>query len=300
MIEIIDLKKEYNGINAIENINLKIEEGEIFGFIGSDGAGKTTILRILSGVLKPTSGKILIKGESLSEKNKKISYVPQSFGLYEELTLFENLNFFADIYGIDKSEKYKKIDQILNFLNLKDFKNFLAGNLSGGMKQKLSLGCALISNPEILILDEPTNGIDPRSRRDLWEIFYKLSEESVSIILSTSYFEEADLCKRIVLLYKGKILAEGNPEDIKNTFPYPVFDFFINLPKNATELIKKNDFVIEAIPLGDRVHIILKEISFKVNLIDFLKEKGFEVKISKQVLPSMEDVFIFKVKENGK
>lgn len=291
MIKISGLEKFFKESPALDGINLEIKKGEIFGFVGADGAGKTTILRILAGVLKPSSGKVLF------ENKEKISYVPQRFSLYEDLTLIENLNFFSEIYQIRDKEK---IEEILSFLNLSEFKNFYAGNLSGGMKQKLSLGCALLSEPEILLLDEPTNGLDPQSRRDLWKIFFKISKEGVTIVLTTSYFEEGEKCTRIALLNKGKIIEEGSPQEIKNSFKFPVMDIFTGSPKVLSENIKNLSFIIEALPLGERVHIILRDIKFKENLMEILKEKGFEEKDIKFVLPSIEDIFICKLKENEK
>ncbi|MEJ5166804.1 MAG: ABC transporter ATP-binding protein [Thermoanaerobaculia bacterium] len=291
MIEIKGLKKYFKENLALDEINLEIKKGEIFGFVGSDGAGKTTILRILSGILKPSSGYVLF------ENKEKISYVPQRFSLYEDLTLMENLNFFSEIYQIKDKEK---IEEILSFLNLSEFKNFYAGNLSGGMKQKLSLACALLSEPEILLLDEPTNGLDPLSRRDLWEIFYKISNEGVTIVLTTSYFEEAEKCKRVALIDKGKILEEGSPKEIINSFRFPVMEILTDSPKILSENIKSLNFVLESLPLGERVHIILKDIKFKENLIEILKEKGFGAKDIKFVPPSIEDIFICKLTENEK
>lgn len=297
MIKISGLKKHFKENPALDEINLEIKKGEIFGFIGSDGAGKTTILRILAGVLKPSAGDILFEGVPLYEKKERLSYVPQKFSLYEDLTVLENLKFFSEIYQIKSEEK---IDKILSFLNLKEFKNFYAGNLSGGMKQKLSLGCALISDPEILLLDEPTNGIDPLSRRDLWEIFDKLSKGGVTILLSTSYFEEAEKCHNIVFLHKGKVIQKGKPLEIKNSFKFPVIDIFTDYPEVLSEKLKSIYFIIEALPLGERVHIILKDDKFKENLSRILEEKMPEIKEIKPVQPSMEDIFIIKVRENGK
>lgn len=304
MIEIINLKKIFNGNLAFENLNLKIEKGEIYGFVGSDGAGKTTILRILSGVLNPSSGDIILDGVSfLKEKNKireKIAYVPQRFGLYEDLTLLENLNFYSEIYGIEKKGRGEKIEEILNYLKLKEFKGELSGKLSGGMKQKLSLACSLISNPEILIIDEPTVGLDPGSRMDLWKIFQDFVKEKKTIVLSTSYFEEGEKCGKVALLHKGKILVQGNPEEIRKSFPFFVLEVVLNFPKKALEEIKGLDFIVDLITYGDKIHIILKEISFKEKIIKILNEKEFQISKIDIVSPSMEDIFIFYSRKNGK
>lgn len=293
MIEIRSLIKKYNGEFALNNLNIKINKGEIYGFIGSDGAGKTTLLRILSGILKQSSGEIIIE-------SKNFSYVPQKFGLYEELTVFENMDFFAEIYGIERIEKNKRIEEILNFLKLLEFKKRAAGKLSGGMKQKLSLGCALISNPEILIMDEPTVGLDPVAREDIWNTLIKLSKEKKCIVISTSYFEEGEKCDRICFLHKGNVLEEGTPEELKKKFPFACIDILAEKPKEIFEFLKNLDFVIDSVLYGNRIHLIIKE-NFNIdNLNQILKNKGFSLKDILKSKVTMEDLFVYKLKENGK
>ncbi len=293
MIEIRNLRKEYNGEIALNNLNIKINRGEIYGFIGSDGAGKTTLLRILSGILKQSSGEIIIESENLS-------YVPQKFGLYEELTVFENMDFFAEIYAIESKEKNKKIEEILNFLELLEFKKKAAGKLSGGMKQKLSLGCALISNPEILIMDEPTVGLDPVARGDIWGVLKKLSKEKKCIVVSTSYFEEGEKCDRVCFLHQGNVLEEGAPENLRKKFPFTSIDILSEKPKEIFEFLKNLDFVIDSVLYGNRIHLIIKE-NFEIdNLAQILKKEGFPVKDVLTSKVTMEDLFVYKLKENGK
>jgi len=213
------LTKKFGDVTAVDNISLQIEEGEIFGLVGPDGAGKTTMMRLLAGILEPTSGNgwvcdknIVKESESLKEN---ISYMPQRFGLYEDLTVTENINFYADIYCVPLKERSARIDRLLGFSGLAPFVNRLAGNLSGGMKQKLGLTCALIHTPKVLFLDEPTNGVDPVSRRDFWQILYQLLKEKVTILFSTSYLDEAERCKRVGLIHKGRLLRCDIPSEIK-------------------------------------------------------------------------------------
>jgi ABC-2 type transport system ATP-binding protein len=301
-IEIVNLKKFFNGFPAIENISFKINKGDLFGIIGPDGAGKTTILRVLSGVLKSDEGDILINGSSIikgSEKmEERFSYVPQRYGLYDDLTVEENIVFYGEIFEVQKKEMANKIEIVLNFLNLLEHKNKLAGNLSGGLKQKLSIACALVSNPEILILDEPTCGLDPISRKELWNIFYKLKKDNVTIISSTSYVNEAEYFDKIIFLESGKILAEGNPIEIKNSFKFSVIEIFCEKPKELLEKIKNFDFIIDATSYGDKIHIILKDFDIKEKFMEILKEK--EIKLIREANPLMEDIFVYKMKENGK
>ncbi len=203
----------------MDNINLEIEEGEIFGLVGPDGAGKTTTMRLLTGILEPTSGEGWVNGKNIIKESEilkqDIAYMSQRFGLYEDLTVIENLNFYADIYCLPVSERVEKYERLLSFSGLTPFKNRLARNLSGGMKQKLGLACALIHTPKVLFLDEPTNGVDPVSRRDFWQILYQLLKEKVTILFSTSYLDEAERCARVGLMHKGKLLKCDVPAHIK-------------------------------------------------------------------------------------
>jgi ABC-2 type transport system ATP-binding protein len=218
-IKAIGLTRRFEEFVAVDSLNLQIERGEIFGLVGPDGAGKTTTMRLLTGILEPTSGDawvddkhIVSQAEQLKEN---IAYMSQRFGLYEDLTVIENINFYADVYCVAKKERAEKIDRLLGFSGLLAFKTRLARNLSGGMKQKLGLACALIHTPKVLFLDEPTNGVDPISRRDFWQILYQLLKEKVTILLSTAYLDEADRCARVGLMHKGKLLRCNVPGAIK-------------------------------------------------------------------------------------
>lgn len=204
---------------AVNELNLEVEEGEIFGLVGPDGAGKTTTMRLLTGILEPTSGDAWINQHHIVKDSEKlkddIAYMSQRFGLYGDLTVIENINFYADIYCVPQKERAGKTKQLLDFSNLTPFINRLAGNLSGGMKQKLGLACALIHTPKVLFLDEPTNGVDPVSRRDFWQILYQLLKEKVTIFYSTAYLDEAERCRRVGLIYKGKLMKCDFPSEIK-------------------------------------------------------------------------------------
>ncbi len=221
-IEASGLTKKFGNITAVDGLSFEVEEGEIFGLVGPDGAGKTTTMRLLTGILDPDAGKGTVYGKDTVRESESlkdhIGYMSQKFGLYEDLTVMENINFYADIYCISGKERASKIDHLLGFSGLTPFKERLAGKLSGGMKQKLGLACALIHTPKVLFLDEPTNGVDPVSRRDFWNILYDLLKEKVSILFSTSYLDEADRCKRVGLIHKGKLLRCDTPEAIKKEF----------------------------------------------------------------------------------
>jgi ABC-2 type transport system ATP-binding protein len=204
---------------AVNGLNLEIEEGEIFGLVGPDGAGKTTTMRLLTGILEPTSGEGWVYGKHIvkesEELKENIAYMSQRFGLYEELTVLENINFYADVFCVPKNKRQEVIEKLLGFSGLLPFKQRLAGKLSGGMKQKLGLSCALIHTPKVLFLDEPTNGVDPVSRRDFWSILYDLLKDKVTILYSTSYLDEAERCRRVGLIHKGRLLRCDTPDNIK-------------------------------------------------------------------------------------
>jgi ABC-2 type transport system ATP-binding protein len=214
-----NLTRKFGLLTALDRLNIEIEEGEIFGLVGPDGAGKTTTMRLLTGILDPTEGQAWVynkhtvkEAESLKEN---IAYMSQRFGLYEELSVMENINFYADVYGVAKDQRHEAIERLLGFSGLLPFKQRFAGKLSGGMKQKLGLACALIHTPRVLFLDEPTNGVDPVSRRDFWDILYGLLKQKVTIFCSTSYLDEAERCHRVGLINKGRLLRCDSPEKIK-------------------------------------------------------------------------------------
>jgi ABC-2 type transport system ATP-binding protein len=218
-IKAVDLTKTFNGTIAVKNLNLEVEQGEIFGLVGPDGAGKTTTMRLLTGILEPTGGEAWVWDKHIvresEELKENISYMSQRFGLYEDLTVIENIFFYADVYGVSHSQRDTKLERLLSFSGLGPFKDRLAGQLSGGMKQKLGLACALIHTPKVLFLDEPTNGVDPVSRRDFWSILYQLLKEKVTIFFSTAYLDEAERCTRVGLIHQGKLLKCDFPGEIK-------------------------------------------------------------------------------------
>ena len=218
-IKAVGLTRRFGTLTAVDNLDLEISEGEIFGLVGPDGAGKTTIIRLLTGILDPHQGEAWVYGRHITKESEalkeNIGYMPQRFGLYDDLTVLENINFYADVYGVSKAERGRKIEKLLGFSGLLPFKKRLAGKLSGGEKQKLGLACALIHTPKVLFLDEPTNGVDPVSRRDFWGILYQLLKEKVTILFSTSYLDEAERCRRVGLIHKGRLLKCDYPERIE-------------------------------------------------------------------------------------
>lgn len=252
LVEAKNLTKKFDTNIAIDNLTLKIKKGQITGLVGPDGAGKTTLIRLMTGLLD--------KSEGILENNVKddIGYMPQKFGLYEDLSVKENFNLYATLQGLQEKEKQIRIEELLKFTNLKNFENFLAKNLSGGMKQKLGLACALIKKPRLLLLDEPGVGVDPISRKELWKIIKELISDEIGVVYSTAYLDEAQLCDEVILLNEGKILFNGKPQDLTNTMQGKVFKLFgkIEDKRESLKLALKSIHVKDGVILGDSIKLI--------------------------------------------
>jgi len=289
----------FNGNIAVDNLNLEVERGELFGLVGPDGAGKTTTMRLLTAIMEPTSGEAWVAGHSIIKESEmikeKIGYMSQRFGLYEDLTVMENILFYADLYEVPKSERPARIDRLLGFSNLTPFKGRLAGKLSGGMKQKLGLACALIHTPEVLFLDEPTNGVDPVSRRDFWRILYDLLKEKVTIFISTAYLDEAERCTRIGLMYRGRLLMKDEPMAVKKSLGMPMIELWSDDTRTAKGIVKEIEGVKGVNIYGDRLHVTIEEREKVESIIAQLRHGGIEIKDYREILPSIEDVFISMV-----
>jgi ABC-2 type transport system ATP-binding protein len=298
-IKILNLAKSFGGNIAVDNISLDIKKGELFGLVGPDGAGKTTIMRLLTAIMEPTSGEAWVAGLPVSKEGEKIKerigYMSQRFGLYEDLSVMENIIFYADLYEVPKKERANRIERLLGFSNLTPFKERLAGRLSGGMKQKLGLACALIHTPEVLFLDEPTNGVDPVSRRDFWRILYDLLKEGVTIFISTAYLDEAERCTRIGLIHKGRILIEDEPGMIKKSLGLPMIELWSDNARAAMDVVKGSEGIKGVSLYGDRLHITMSKKEIVGSVIGRLNSAGIEIKGYREVLPSLEDIFISQV-----
>lgn len=287
LITIHKLYKSYNHTAALKSVNIDIHAGEIFGLIGPDGAGKTTLLRILATVLPYDSGTIHIDNFDIKRNYKElrriIGYVPSKFSLYHDLTIEENLHFFADLYNTKVKDNYDIIHDI--YTHLAPFKHRKAGKLSGGMKQKLALCCALIHKPKILLLDEPTTGIDPVSRKELWDVLTRLKQENITIIVSTPYMDEASLCSRIALIQLGSILAIQTPQHIIAQYPHPLFATKTNNSYKLLTELKNHTNIIESYACGEYVHIVPLQAddshTLKIDNNTFYK-----------ITPTIEDCFI--------
>ncbi|MCD6487502.1 MAG: ABC transporter ATP-binding protein [Syntrophobacterales bacterium] len=239
-----NISMHFGEVTAVDRVSLAVPENTIFGFVGSDGAGKSTLLRMIASMIKPVSGKILIDGLDVvtcrPQVKMMIGYMPQRFGLYQDLTVGENIDFFMNIFGIFGAERKKRKVRFLQFSNLLPFVDRLAGNLSGGMKQKLGLACVLVHQPRILILDEPTNGVDPVSRREFWDILFQMKARGMTIIISTAYLDEGEKCDHLALMHKSRLLDSGTPEEVQSHFPNLEEALIHRIQEEDKELIHDN------------------------------------------------------------
>ncbi|MFQ5583117.1 MAG: ABC transporter ATP-binding protein [Calditrichia bacterium] len=295
-IEIQNFSKSYGDVEAVKNVSLSIGKGELFGVIGPDGAGKTTLMRSVVTLLLPTAGSIVVNGLDVTKNTREIrsgiGYMPQRFSLYQDLTVEQNLGFFADIFQVPVEERAKRLDQLYRFSRLEPFKKRLAGALSGGMKQKLALSCALIHTPEILVLDEPTFGVDPVSRQEFWDILRSIRQEGTTIFVSTAYMDEADQCDRVALFNKGKILALDAPDALKHRFKCSLFRVASPNLRELREFFKSLEVVRNIQLFGDALHISFGEEPAKEDWNKWQSRSGYPFDEWEKILPSIEDVFL--------
>ena len=298
-INIEQLHKNYGDIKAVNGINLNVNEGEMFGLVGPDGAGKTTTIRILCGLLKVDSGSVEVLGSEL-KKNKKeiqnqIGYLSQKFSLYSDLSVDENIEFFADIHNV--KDFHNRRNELLAFTRLTPFRDRLAEKLSGGMKQKLALACSLIHKPKILFLDEPTTGVDPVSRRDFWKILSDLQKEGITILMTTPYLDEAERCNRVALMNKGEIIAVDTPQNVKASINKQVIELITDDIKKTYTLLKIK-YGTDTQIFGDRINLIIDDGESVIEEIrTMLRNYNLSLISYRTITPSLENVFIHLVKK---
>ncbi|MCE5299784.1 MAG: ABC transporter ATP-binding protein [Spirochaetia bacterium] len=296
VISVTGLSKSFKTVKAVDSLDISVQQGEIYGLIGPDGGGKTTTLRLLCGLLLPESGEITVLDRRLPEAaegvKEHIGYMCQRFSLYTDLTVEENITFFADIYGIKKQELKERLKPLLEMTRLEPFKDRLAGKLSGGMKQKLALICTLIHRPQILFLDEPTTGVDPVSRREFWEILQSIHTEGVTIVVTTPYMDEAEQCSRIGLMFKGKIIATDTPKNLKKNLNGIVLEAHPAFAADFREMIKACTYITDWQQMGERFRVVVKD---EASAADITAAAGETANI-RRIAASVEDVFVQKIK----
>jgi ABC-2 type transport system ATP-binding protein len=296
-VEVRGLWRRFGPVAAVRDVSLSVMQGEIFGLVGPDGAGKTTIMRMLAGVLPPDAGAIRLAGVDVvaepERAKSELSYMPQRFGLYEDLTVAENIFFYGELFGVPRRVRRERGRELLAAAGLEAFRGRLAGRLSGGMKQKLGLVCALIHTPRVLLLDEPTTGVDPVSRRDFWAILYNLRESGVTILLSTAYMDEAERCSRLALLHQGQVRRCDTPARLKAAMPGALLAVLVADARAAYAALDGAPGVIGLLLMGDRVHARVDDAGRRLpELRARLLDRGIGQAEIGRVEPGIEDVFV--------
>lgn len=299
MINLKHVSKTFGETKAIDKISLKAAAGEIIGLVGPDGAGKTTLIRLMLGLLNPTAGTVEILGSKNIEPVKgQLGYVAQKFSLYLDLTVMENLSLIGALYGADSRTIQRKAREILDLTGLWQFKDRMSCHLSGGMKQKLALTAGLLHEPKLLFLDEPTTGVDPVSRREFWQLLYNLNQQGLSIIVATPYMDEAELCHKVAFLNLGKLIRCQSPDDLTRAYPYKIIELKLNGQASLDEL--RDSSILDINPFGDKYHIITEDHEQAARCInDHFSERRLPSPQLRLIKPSLEDVFVHLAAKAG-
>ncbi len=297
IIETDQLARAFGDVVAVDGLCLQVRPGEIFGLVGPDGAGKTTTIRLLAAIMDPTGGSARVAGfDTVTEPEpikRRIGYMAQRFNLYGDLSVWENLNFFADVFEVAGSERRERIERLLNFARLTEFRDRRAAHLSGGMQKKLALACTLIHTPEIIFLDEPTTGVDPVSRREFWGILTDLHLEGITLVISTPYMDEAERCSRVGLMYQGSLVVCDTPERVKAMTRGELIALWPSDPRRAKDILARHGEVLEVQTYGDQLRLFVRDAGSAMGWIDTaLAAHGVEVLEMRPTRPRMEEAFI--------
>jgi ABC-2 type transport system ATP-binding protein len=300
-----DLVKRFGGFTAVDHISLETRKGEIFGFLGPNGAGKSTTIRMLCGLLRPTSGRALVAGFDVArepeEVRQHIGYMSQKFSLYNDLKVIENLRLFAGLYNVPRERVAERIEWALQMANLKGQEGTVTGTLSGGWKQRLALGCAVLHQPPIIFLDEPTSGVDPISRRQFWDLIHQMAGEGVTVFVTTHYMEEAEYCNRLALIYRGRMVAVGTPGELKQKSMKGKLLLIEAEPLGpALEALQKSPGVLDAAVFGNALHVVTKQDGEAHTLRSTLESQQVRVSKIEPIRPSLEDVFVSLTTERAR
>jgi ABC-2 type transport system ATP-binding protein len=293
-----NLYKRFGDFVAVENISLEAKKGEIFGFLGPNGAGKSTTIRMLCGLLRPTSGQAFVSGLDVSSQSEmvrqNIGYMSQKFSLYNDLQVIENLRFFAGMYSVKTSELKERLDWAIDMAGLTGRENSMTGTLAAGWKQRLALGCAILHRPPIVFLDEPTSGVDPISRRQFWELIHSMAAEGITVFVTTHYMDEAEYCNRLVLIYRGKIVASGSPLELKlKSMIGELLLVECDQVGKALELLQNAPGVMDAAIFGSDLHLVVPQASEAITEVGlYLADRGIKVSRINAIRPTLEDVFV--------
>jgi drug efflux transport system ATP-binding protein len=293
-----NLEKRFGGFVAVNRINFRVGKGEIFGFLGPNGAGKSTTIRMLCGILAPSGGTGMVAGYDILKQPEKIKanigYMSQKFSLYQDLTVEENIDFYSGIYNIPSRLKDERKQWVIEMAGLGEHRRRPTALLSGGWKQRLALGCAILHQPPIVFLDEPTSGVDPISRRAFWDLIYEMSSKGVTVFVTTHYMDEAEYCDRLGLIYRGDLVALGTPEQLKHEhMAENVLEVFCERPETAMGEIEQLPVVKEAALFGNGLHVVVEDVEAAGRAIrKLLEERGYGIQSVEKITPSLEDVFV--------
>lgn len=304
IIETENLTRTFKNVVAVDKLTLQIQAGEIFGLVGPDGAGKTTVIRLLAAILDPSSGRASVAGFDTVKRpepiKRRIGYMAQRFNLYGDLSVWENLNFFADIFEVSGAERQERIEKLLTFARLTEFRDRLAAHLSGGMQKKLALACTLIHTPQIIYLDEPTTGVDPVSRREFWDILTELHIQGITLVVSTPYMDEAERCSRVGLMYQGQLIICDRPEQIKKMMKGDLVALWPANVRQAKAIISALDGVLEVQTYGDQLRIFVQNGEEVMNAIRAaLAAANIQVHEIRRTRPRMEEAFISLIQHHA-
>lgn len=305
-VEVQDLVKRFGSFVAVDHVSFTVNRGEIFGFLGPNGAGKSTTIRMLCGLLLPTSGRASVGGNDLASSaetiRRNIGYMSQRFSLYDDLMVEENIDFFSGIYQVPAAQRTLRKDYVLEMSGLKDRRRTLTRLLPGGLKQRLALGCAILHEPPILFLDEPTSGVDPIARRTFWELIYQLSGAGHTIFVSTHYMDEAEYCHRLALMYRGRIIALGTPAELKTTLKsFSLMNLVSSDPLESMKALENTAGVREVAVFGGGLHVTVEDAEQAGAAIrESLAERGITIRSLESIQPSMEDVFVAMIEEEDR
>ncbi|MBZ0106672.1 MAG: ABC transporter ATP-binding protein [Sulfuricella denitrificans] len=304
-VEVRDLTRVFGDFIAVDRISLTVEKGQVFGFLGPNGAGKSTTIRMLCGLLLPSSGAGRVAGfDVMSESEtikRHIGYMSQKFSLYDDLTVEENIDFYAGIYNVPRAKRKERKDWVLEMAGLADKRRNRTGSLAGGWKQRLALGCAVLHEPPILFLDEPTSGVDPLSRRQFWDLIAQMSHRGTTVFVTTHYMEEAEYCDELALIYRGRMIARGKPAEVKKLIPEDILEIRVDRPFDALERLEESDLVQESALFGDALHTVVSNAAAAIPALNiFLAQQGFAVQVIRQVTPSLEDVFVSLIEQDDR
>jgi ABC-2 type transport system ATP-binding protein len=305
-VEVRALVKRFGDFCAVDNVSFEVFKGEIFGFLGPNGAGKSTTIRMLCGLLTPTSGDAVVGGFDIATQSETlrryIGYMSQKFSLYDDLTVEENINFFSGIYSVPSAQRQNRKEYVLQMAGLENRKDSITGTLSGGWKQRLALGCAILHEPPILFLDEPTSGVDPLARRSFWSLIYELSDAGHTIFVSTHYMDEAEYCHRLALMYRGRIAAMGEPAALKKELQvHSLLNLDSSDPLESMKIVENLDTVHEVAVFGRGLHISVQDPeTAQARIRQALLEGNVEIRSLEMIEPSMEDIFVATIEKEEK